>query len=680
MIAKPDHEAPLTLRELAGALRGGQRLLAASVAGALALGLLSILAGEPVYSAQGLLQLEERTRALDPLADDREASSNDSPADAEIDIIRSTSVVLEAVQALHLDVAAAPRGPPLIGRLLTRGQRIRVDSLEVPPALLDQPLALVARAEDRYALLGPDGAELLAGRVGESASSGPVSILVSELASKPGGRFRVVKRSPAEAVEDVLRRLSVSEKGRSSGVIALELLGPSPDQAQAQLAALMDVYLRHDVERRTRSAERRLEFVNGQLPLLKESLEQAELRLMQYRAETGQLDIGLQSKAIIDRGQSLNDQVTQLQLQLADLRQRFTESHPIVIALNAKLRRLLSTKRQLEKKAEARPDSELSWSRLDRDVKVAGELYIRLLAKGQELSVWKAAGMGTVRLVDPAFARPTPVKPDVPATLAVSLLAGVSLGLVGTLGRRGRRNDGTASVEQALGLPVYACLPWSRRRRRAGALLALSAPDDPFVEALRALRARLDHELEGASNKVVVLTSSRPHRGTALVAANLAILFAAAGRKVLLIDADLRKGLLGRHFHRPRNTGFAELLDGQPLEALCSAPGVPNLSLLAAGTPAVTPSDLLGRPALARVLEAASRSFDLVLCAAPPVLPVSDAALLGRAAFATLLVVKDGEHPQDELELAVSRLGQCGARPAGIVLNAARAGARFEYR
>lgn len=678
MTPRPEHDAPLTLRELADTLRGGRRLIAASVAGALALGALSVLSSEPVYRAEGLLQLEERSKAVDPLADDPSPSSNDSPADAEIDIIRSHSVVLEAVQALHLDVAARPWGPPLIGRLLTRGQRIRVASLEVPAELWDRPLALVAGGEGRFALRSPDGAELLAGRVGEAASSGQVSILVSELASKPGGRFRVVKQSPAEAVEGFLSRLSVSEKGRRSGVISLELLASGPDQAQAELAALMDIYLRRDVERRTQWAQRRLEFVNGQLPELKESLEQAELRLKQYREQTGQLDLGLQSKAIIDRGQELNEQITQLRLQLADLRQRFTESHPSMIALDAKLRQLLAAKRQLEKKAEARPDSELTWVRLDRDVKMAGELYLRLLAKKQELAVWTAAGMGSVRQADPAFARRRPVKPDVTATMAVSLLAGVSLGLVGALVRRGRRSAGAASLEQALGLPVYACLPRSRRRRGCGPLLALSAPDDPFVEALRALRARLGHELDGAPNKVVVLSSSRPHRGTALVAANLGILFATAGRKVLLIDADLRRGSLGRHFHRSRNTGLAELLDGQPLEALCTAPGVPNLHFLAAGTPALPPSELLGRPALARILERASRSFDVVLCAAPPVLLSSDAALLSRAAFATLLVVKDGEHPPEELALAASRLGQCGARPSGLVINAARAGAGFE--
>jgi tyrosine-protein kinase Etk/Wzc len=671
-----EHEAPLTIRELADTLRGGRRLLAACVTGALALGALSVVSSEPVYRAEGLLQLEERSKALDPLADDPSPSSNDSPAEAEIDIIRSHSVVLEAVESLHLDVAARPWGPPVIGRLLTRGQRIRVDALEVPAELLDRPLALVAGGEGRYALRSPDGAQLLEGRVGETASSGPVTILVSELSSRPGGRFQLVKQSPAEAVEGFLSRLSVSEKGRRSGVIELELLAPDPDQAQAQLAALLDVYLRRDVERRTQSTQRRLEFVNSQLPELKENLAQAELRLKQYRAETGQLDIGLQSKAIIDRGQAINDQITQLQLQLADLRQRFTQGHPSMIALDAKLRQLLAARRQLERKAEARPDSELSWARLDRDVKVAGELYMRLLSKGQELAVWKAAGMGSVRLADPAFARRRPVKPDVPATLAVSLFAGVTVGLVGALVRRGRRS-GAAALERALGLPVYACLPRSRRRD-SGTLLALAAPDDPFVEGLRALRARLDHELEGSPNKVVVLTSSRLHRGTALVAANLGILFATSGRKVLLVDADLRRRSLGRHFHRPRHTGFAELLEGQPLEALCSAPGVPNLAFLAAGAPALTPSELLGRPSLAAGLERASRSFDVVLCAAPPVLPSADAALLARAAFSTLLVVKDGEHPLDELELAAARLGQCGGRPSGLVVNAARSGAGFE--
>ena len=680
MPSRPDDEAPLTLRQLAGALRDGRWVLAGSVAGALALGVLSILSSEPVYRAEGLLQIEERTRALDPLVDERDSYSADIPSEAEINIVRSHAVLAEAVQALQLDVSAGPERLPVIGRLLAPAGRIHVGSLEVPPELLGRPLVLVAGAAGGYALLGPGGARLLEGQVGTPASSGPVTILVSELAAKPGARFRVVKDSAAGAVERLQARLSVTEKGRNTGVIALELRGSSPDRVQAELAALMEIYLRQNVERRTRSAVRRLEFVNSQLPVLKDNLEQAELRLKRYRMQTGQLDIGLQSKALIDRGQELSNQITQLQLQLSELRQRFTDSHPSLVTLNAKLRRLAGARRRLDEKAEARPDTELTWVRLDRDVKVAGELYVHLLAKAQELAVWKAAGIGSVRLVDPAHAQPRPVSPDVPGTLAVSLLAGLSLGLVGTLGRRGlgRGARGTAWLEQGLGLPVYACLPRSRRRSRA-APLALVAPDDPFVEALRALRARLGHELDGARNKVVLLSSSRPHRGTALVAINLAVLFAGAGRQVLLIDADLRKGPLGRHFPQARDTGLAQLLGGQPLEGLLSPTGVPNLRFLASGAPRA-PSELLGQPSLARILESASRLFDIVLCVAPPVLSVSDAAILGKAAAATLLVVKDRRHSLDELELAVSRLGQCGARTSGLIVNAVRSHARFEYR
>ncbi|HEY8212139.1 MAG TPA: GNVR domain-containing protein [Myxococcaceae bacterium] len=677
MTTKPEDEAPLTLRELAVTLREGRLLLAAGVAGALALGALSVLGSDAVYRATGLLQIEQRSKVLDPLTEDRDGYPVEIPSEAEIDIIRSNSIVLEAVQVLHLDISARPRRPPVIGRLLGSRQAIQVASLEVPPRLLDQPLTLIAGEAGTYTLLAPDGAPLLEGQVGTIASSGESSALVAGLFAKRGERFRVIKDSPASAVERFLSRLSVTEKGRNTGVIALELQGPDPDRVQAELAALMEIYLSRNVDRRTRSAERRLEFVNGQLPVLKENLEAAELRLKQYRARTGQLDVGLQSKAIIDRGQEINNQITLLQLQLSDLRQRFTESHPSMVALNAKLRRLAYARHVLNEKAEARPDTELTLVRLDRDVKVAGELYVHLLSKAQELAVWKAAGIGSVRLADPAFAYPRPVKPDGPATLVVSLLAGLSFGLVGALVRRGLHQGarGTAWLEKGLGLPVYACLPRSRRRSRAP--LALAAPDDPFVEALRALRARLDHELEAAPNKVVLLTSSRPHRGTALVAANLSVLFAQAGRRVLLVDADLRKGPLGRHFPRARGSGLAALLEGQPLHALLSPSGVPNLHLLSSGGPA--PAGLLDRPALARALELASASFDVVLCVAPPVLAASDAAVIGKAAFATLLVVKAGHHPVDELALAILRLDQCGARPSGFVVNAVRIHPGFQY-
>jgi tyrosine-protein kinase Etk/Wzc len=666
-------EAPLTLREIADMLREGRWLLAGSLAAALALGALSILVREPVYRADGLLQIEDRDRALDPLSDDPTGGPAEVPTEAEIDLIRSRSVVMDVIRTLQLDVAVRPVRPPIVGRLLGLGGRLQVDSLEVAPELLGEPLTLVVQDATGYALLDPGGQELLQGRVGTTVSGDRAAVLVSHLAARPGARFVVVKQPPAQALERFLGQLTVSERGRNTGVIALELRGPRPDQIQAALQALMEAYLRRDVEHRARVAERRLEFVNSQLPVLKESLEQAELRLKQYRTQTGQLDIGLESKAMIDRGVELDAQIIQLRLQISELRQRFTDSHPNLVALNTKLRQLARARSRLDAQVVARPDTELSWARLDRDVKVAAELYVQLLARAQELSVWKAANISSVRMVDPAFVQPRPVKPDVSRTLAVSLLLGGALGLGLVLGRQGlRRGVHTASsLEQALGLPVYACLPRGRG-------MALCAPDDPRLEALRALRTRLLHELAGAPSKAVVLTSSRPHAGCAFVAANLAVVCAAAGKKVLLVDADLRRGPLRRYFPRARAAGLADLLSGGSLEELLSPVDVPNLHLLASGRPPLAPSELLCRPAFAGTLQAASQRYDLVLCAAPPVLSASDAAIASQAAGSTLLVVEAYRHSLDELALAASRLSQCGGRPRGFVVNEARA--HFEHR
>lgn len=667
-------EAPLSLHELAETLHDGRWLLAGSVAITLALGALSIFLTQPIYQADGLLHIEDRTKALDPLRDASATYSAETPSEAEIDLIRSRSVVLEVIRELHLDLAVRPLRPPVIGRLWAFGERLHVDALELAPELTGTRLTLLAKEAPDYALLDSEGAELLRGRVGTTASGNGATILVTELSARPGARFSVAKQPPAEAVERFLQQLTVSERGRNTGVIELKLRGTRPDRVQAALAALMAAYLRRDVEHRAAAAERRLQFVNSQLPVLKASLEEAELRLKRYRTRTGQLDISLESKAIIDRGLELDAQITDLKLQLSDLRQRFTDTHPSLVALNKKLRELANARHRLDAQAEARPDTELAWVRLNRDVKVANELYVQLLARAQELAVWKAANIGGVRLVDPAFVQPRPVAPDKPITLAASLFVGVALGLGLALGRKGlgRGIHSAESLERAFELPVYACLPRSRWRGRRAlqAPVALAAPDASFLEALRYVRTRLMHELEGAPNKVVLFTSSRPHAGRSFVAVNLAKLLAGAGKRVLLIDADLRQGPLRSYFPQAREVGLAELLGGGSLDELVSPTGLPNFDLLASGALPPGPSELLGGPAFAEAVDGASKRYDFVLCIAPPVLSATDAVIVARAAGSTVLLVKAHEHSLSELGLAVSRLGQCGARLRGFIVTA----------
>jgi len=158
--------------------------------------------------------------------------------------------------------------------------------------------------------------------------------------------------------------------------------------------------------------------------------------------------------------------------------------------------------------------------------------------------------------------------------------------------------------------------------------------------------------------------------GKSFIAANLARLVADAGQRVLVVDADLRRGHLYRYFRVPSEPGLSQLLSGacEYTQAL-QTPNGENLQVVAAGTYPPNPAELLLLPAFAAFLERAAKEFDLVIVDAPPLLPVTDGIIVARQAAVNLLVTRSGQHTQRELEATLARYRQNGIKPDGFVFN-----------
>lgn len=202
-------------------------------------------------------------------------------------------------------------------------------------------------------------------------------------------------------------------------------------------------------------------------------------------------------------------------------------------------------------------------------------------------------------------------------------------------------------------------------------LLARRAPDALAVETLRSLRAALHFILASAPNGVLAMTSATAAAGKTFGAINLAVLAAEAGRRVLLVDADLRQGDVATRLGQPAAPGLAELLGGMTTLAHVMQPtAVAGLALLPAGAPPRNPAELLMLPALRDTLQSCDASFDLVIVDTPPVLAVADATFVSHLAGATLLCVRADDTPADKVAEAVRRLHLAGARLVGSVLNA----------
>jgi tyrosine-protein kinase Etk/Wzc len=351
----------------------------------------------------------------------------------------------------------------------------------------------------------------------------------------------------------------------------------------------------------------------------------------------------------------------------------------------------------MEKQVGQLPDTQQELLRLTRDVQVSNETYTSLLNQAQQLDVARAGTVGNVRIIDKAAVNVSrPVKPK----KAVIVLGGTFLGgflAVAFIFLRQMLNRGVedpADIEE-LGLPVYASIPLSEQERSISLrvphrpndgrqhLLAVTAPADLATEALRSLRTSLHFARLEAKNNLLMISGSSPNAGKTFVSSNLAAVIAQAGKKVLLIDADMRKG--GQHKvmgGKPEN-GLSELIAGQIDLVVATRPvdGVEGLHFIARGKVPPNPSELLMHANFTALLDKLTPLYDLVIIDTPPILAVTDAAVIGHHASTSLLVVRFGLNQAREIALAKQRFEQNGVEVKGAIFNAVerRAAGYYSY-
>jgi tyrosine-protein kinase Etk/Wzc len=213
---------------------------------------------------------------------------------------------------------------------------------------------------------------------------------------------------------------------------------------------------------------------------------------------------------------------------------------------------------------------------------------------------------------------------------------------------------------------LTASLPPSAHR-----LLARSFPHDAAMEALRRVRTALRFEMIHAPNKIVAFTGPTAATGKSFVAANLAVLQAQTGSRVLLIDADMRCGRLASFFRQFNAGGLADVLRGSlPVRSAIRSVGIPNLSFMACGAYPANPSELLMTRTFSQLLGELGAQFDMVIVDTPPFLPVTDAAIVTPQAGATLLVLGSDMQSKKQVEDTVKGLDRTGAHLVGAVFNA----------
>ncbi len=671
------------------------------------------LIAEPRFRSDAVVQLEEKSSKTANALDEVTGGINiQTPADAEIEILRSRTLLVSVVEQLSLEVRAAPRHFPVIGAAFARrwrhpelapppmglgrfawgGERIALRALSVPEDYEGTELTLVAQDGGRYTLRSPDGVPLLEGQVDRPARGGGFELAVAELRARPGTEFTLRKLPIDDAVQALRSELAAREKGRKTGIVQLELTGPDPVRLTRTLDAVATAYVRRNVERRSEEARRTLDFVETQLPEIRSRLEAAEQALNVYRSRHGSFDVSLEAKAAIDRSAEIERGMAELEFQETEAHQRFTDSHPVAVVLRQKREQLVADREALNSRLKALPEKDLQSIRLTRDVTVANELYVLLLNKAQELRIAKSGTIGNVWIVDHALFPRRKYAPRGLLDVLLGTIAGAALG-VGLAFRGGAKRRGEEdpeAIERAAGASVLAGIPHSdgqldltRRSRKAGAKarpLAALDPQDPAVESVRGIRTGLHLGFGSGAERVISIGGPSPGIGKSFVAANLACVFADASEKVLLVDGDLRNGTLHEHFGLDRKPGLSQVLAARAnLSASIRREVVRNLDLLPCGEFVVNSSELLMSSRFSELMVVAGRHYRIVIIDTPPILAVTDAAVIARRASATLLVLRRAHHSTSEITTAVKRYKQAGVAITGCVINSVNSGVEHGY-
>ncbi|MCU6213693.1 polysaccharide biosynthesis tyrosine autokinase [Enterobacter bugandensis] len=656
----------------------------------------------PIYQADALVQIEAKQdnsllKSLSQFGTD--LSPDVAP---ELLLLKSRMILGETVDKLGLTYSVKRRVLPVIGPLLERGRKageLTIGALTLP-LLEDKPqeLLLTVQEQGRYHL---EGKTLEAdGVVGKTLVKDGVTLLVTSLSAAPGTRFALKTVTKLEAINALQRRLIVSESVKQSGIISLTLTGEDPDKIAVVLNTIAENYLSQNIARQEAKDTRSLTFLQDQLPKIRRELDEAEARLNAYREQRDSVDLSLEAKTVLDQVVNVENQLNELTFREAEVSQLFKKDHPTYRALRDKKQTLKQERTRLNNRVSSMPSTQQEILRLSRDVESGRTIYLQLLTRQQELNISRSSTIGNVRIIDPAVTQPGPVKPHKVIIIVLGMLVGLMLS-AGTVLVRSAFKRGITSSEQleAQGMPLLATLPrsvwlWKKTHLRRRTLFAshwkhrtsnvpflpVDRPADIFVEAVRGLRTSLHFTMMNAVNRLVVISGPSQDCGKTLVSTSLASIAAQAGQRVLFIDADMRKGYVHNIFKLNNQHGFSSVLGGSvEWQDAIQRFEKGGFDVLTCGPQPSHPVELLMNERFQTVMSRIDKEYDIVIVDTPPVLAVTDALLVARAAATTLLVARFGKTSVKEIENCRKRLQQMGVQVEGAILNDIVKSAAFYY-
>lgn len=646
----------------------------------------------PIYKADALIQVEQK-QANAILSNLSQMLPDSQPQSApEIALLQSRMILGKTVDDLNLQAVVSPKYFPIFGRGLARlsGEQeghINLSRLYISDAYGndDNPpeFTLTVKNSSSYSI--DFGGETLSGKIGDLIERDGIAIKVDKIDANPGAMFRVKYISRLKAIADLQENFVVADQGKDTGILILSYLGDDPVKIKNIVDSISDNYLAQNISRQAAQDAKSLEFLSKQLPLVRSELDSAEDKLNDYRKQNDSVDLSLEAKSVLDQIVNVDNQLNELTFRESEISQLYTKEHPTYKALMEKRKTLQDEKIKLNKRVTAMPETQQEILRLSRDVESGRAVYMQLLNRQQELNIAKSSAIGNVRIIDSAVTQQKPVKPKkiivIIAGIFIGFVISMSLVLVRTLLRKGIE---TPEQLEDLGINVYASIPVSETNsnkvitkrlnklddNRPKVLLAIENPADLAIEAIRGLRTSLHFAMLEARNNILMISGVSPNAGKTFVSSNLSAVISQAGKKVIFIDADLRKGYTHKLFNVKNTAGLSDYLSGkQAIDKVINKLESEGFDYISRGIVPPNPAELLMHNRLEELLRWASKTYDIVILDTPPILAVADAAIIGNYVGTTLLVARFEENTPKEIDVSVKRLQNSGVIVKGCILN-----------
>ncbi|MFS8061295.1 polysaccharide biosynthesis tyrosine autokinase [Klebsiella michiganensis] len=681
----------IDLARLVGELIDHKKLIISVTSLFTLVALLYALFSTPIYQADALLQVEQKQgnailNSLSQMLPDSQPQS--AP---EIALLQSRMILGKTVEDLNLQARIEQEYFPLFGKGWARLSGKQMGNLTVSRFYLptdsksDIPeLTLTVKDNTHYSVSFND--KQMLGEVGVLLDSNGVSLKVDNIEAEPGAKFNISYVSKLKAITDLQELFSVIDQGKDTGILSLSLKGPEPQLLEKILNSISNNYLAQNVARQAAQDAKSLEFLSEQLPKVRNELDTAEDKLNQYRRQKDSVDLSLEAKSVLEQIVNVDNQLNELTFRESEISQLYTKEHPTYKALMEKRKTLQDEKEKLNQRVSAMPKTQQDILQLSRDVDSGQAVYMQLLNRQQELNIAKSSAIGNVRIIDNAVAQPKPVKPKKVIVLLVGIILGamVSVGLV-LLRVFLRRGIESPEQLEELGINVYASITVSETFAKRSiqplklkknseseyqSFLAVENPADLAIEAIRGLRTSLHFAMMEARNNVLMISGASPNAGKTFVSSNLAAVIAQTGQKVLFIDTDMRKGYTHKLFNLTNEKGLSDILSGKA-EVSTAVKTVPTAGFdyISRGVVPPNPAELLMHRRLGELLNWGSQNYDIVILDTPPILAVTDAAIIGHYVGTTLLIARFEQNTTKEIEVSFKRFEQSGVMVKGCILN-----------